>query len=140
MLIPVAIQQRCVKVERQFTFIDRWELEVLLIYWGFYSMTPTTPSPKKAFRTNFFPRSLLFILLFLIVHCEEVVPLQLNLIYFVLYFCQRMPRVERMLIVLSLYAAGLKWFSVVYPFSHMFQVTHRFMNMMLTFKFCQIKK
>lgn len=89
MLIPVGIQQRCVKVERQFMFIDRWELEVLLIYWGFYSMTPTTPSPKKAFRTNFFPHSLLFILPFLIVHCKEVVPLQLNLIYFVLCFLSK---------------------------------------------------
>lgn len=51
-----------------------------------------------------------------------------------------MPNVKRMLIVLSRYAAGLKWFSVVCAFSHMFQMTHRFMNMILTFKICQIEK
>lgn len=49
------LQQRCVKVEKQFTFIDRWELEVLLIYWGFYIMTPT---PQKKPLEQTFPLSL----------------------------------------------------------------------------------
>lgn len=103
----------------------------------------STPSPpKKAFRTNFLPPPHhQFILLFLTVHHKGVVPLLLNFISFVLHFLLKDPQGQKNANCIEL---ACSWLEMVlhsfFSFSvHIFQITHRFMNMILTFKFCQIK-
>lgn len=121
------------------------ELLLLAIYWCFYSITtptlPPTPPKKRPVEQTHLP-PLLSILLFLTVHHKGIIPL-LNLIYSVLHFLPKGPHgqkntscIEPVCCWPEMVLCSVCLFS--FP-AHIFQITHRFMNMILTLNFVRLE-